>query len=750
MWRSRVSIVLAMLVLGVIQTGWHTAAHAQARIIPAKISPDVRTALLVGQPQEVIIEFDDSAIQTNASAMRRKAGQQHETAPVMNFKRTEYQKLKAATVASVSANSVDTLIEYSHLPMTFMRVKSVAALDALLADPRVRQVHKNGLKYPVLDSVSSNFVNQPAAAARGFTGAGGSVAIIDTGANYTLSDFGSCTAPGVPSACKVSYYHNYAGGSSLDANGHGSNVAGIVAGVAPDTKIRALNVFGSNSGASDALIIQAINDTIAAKATVNILAINLSLGDSVNHGSGFGADCTSSSFYTPIFNALQANIQVVVASGNNGFSSGVSSPACTPGALAVGAVYDMSFGSVQYSICTDTAPNANQITCFTNLPPLTGSNTFNNSYKFVTAPGVNITAGGVADSGTSQATPFATAAVAIHNAAIVPLSAAQITRGDQIGNFMSVPCGPSIPVARTGYSTLVTRVDVSACLLDANDSFASGTSFGTLASNATANGDNVFATKEAGEPNHAGNAGGHSVWFTFTAAQTAPIEIDTHLSGFPTVLAVYTGSSVGALTQVAANVTDGSAGSSSGLTFPAVAGTSYQVAVDGYNGARGNWDLNINILASNLSVTLVANAVPNNPEAIQYVATVTNPGPSTATNVKINVQLPAWVTLDPNNTGGCSTGSGNVVTCALGTINAPAGTASVSFNGIGSTTGIYTATASVSSDYVDPGGTSSASASGSITGVAANIPTIPEWGMILLGCLLMGLTLLRRQATPSH
>src|SRR5262249_22109030 len=56
----------------------------------------------------------------------------------------------------------------------------------------------------------------------------------------------------------------------------------------------------------------------------------------------------------------------------------------------------------------------------------------------------------------------------------------------------------------------------------------------TLASNAA-------ATKESGEPNHAGSAGGKSVWWTWTAPNTGAVTVDTLGSSFDTVLAIYTG-----------------------------------------------------------------------------------------------------------------------------------------------------------------------------------------------------------------
>src|SRR5437667_5519539 len=89
----------------------------------------------------------------------------------------------------------------------------------------------------------------------------------------------------------------------------------------------------------------------------------------------------------------------------------------------------------------------------------------------------------------------------------------------------------------------------------ANDNFANAwTISGVLVST---NGTTAGATKEAGEPNHAGNAGSHSVWFNWTAPATAPVQLDTIGSsgGFfnDTLLAVYTGDAVNALTPIAAN-----------------------------------------------------------------------------------------------------------------------------------------------------------------------------------------------------
>lgn len=97
-------------------------------------------------------------------------------------------------------------------------------------------------------------------------------------------------------------------------------------------------------------------------------------------------------------------------------------------------------------------------------------------------------------------------------------------------------------------------------------------------------GTNVAANKEGGEPNHAGNAGGRSVWWRWTAPAVGSAAVTTTGSLFDTLLAVYTGGSVSSLTQVAANNDAGNGVRTSAVTFSTTAGTAYHIAVDGVNG----------------------------------------------------------------------------------------------------------------------------------------------------------------------
>jgi hypothetical protein len=95
----------------------------------------------------------------------------------------------------------------------------------------------------------------------------------------------------------------------------------------------------------------------------------------------------------------------------------------------------------------------------------------------------------------------------------------------------------------------------------------------------------VPATQESGEPDHAGSGLTTSIWYKFTAPATGNYRASTAGSVAPaddTVLAVYTGSAVNALTLVGQN--DDVSGSvfTSAVTFAATSGVTYYIAVDSY------------------------------------------------------------------------------------------------------------------------------------------------------------------------
>jgi hypothetical protein len=97
-------------------------------------------------------------------------------------------------------------------------------------------------------------------------------------------------------------------------------------------------------------------------------------------------------------------------------------------------------------------------------------------------------------------------------------------------------------------------------------------------------GDNFDATVEPGEPNHLGHSDGASIWYRWTAPASVDVIVDTCFSEPDTLLAIYTGDSVGNLTEVASNDNEPGCRGGSRATFSAVEGTTYRIAIDGRSG----------------------------------------------------------------------------------------------------------------------------------------------------------------------
>src|SRR6266478_6471040 len=165
--------------------------------------------------------------------------------------------------------------------------------------------------------------------------------------------------------------------------------------------------------------------------------------------------------------------------------------------------------------------------------------------------------------------------------------------------------------------TLALLVKPSAHAQPANNNFSSAWIITGTA--VTTNGSNVNATKETGEPNHAGNFGGRSVWFRWTAPVSGLTQIDTSGSSFNTLLAVYTGSAVNALATIASNNDSPQGGTTSLVQFQAVQGTTYQIAVDANRNfgtpTGGNYILHLLVLPviiapTNGAIALHGNDIP--------------------------------------------------------------------------------------------------------------------------------------------
>ena len=438
MFRSGKSrpFLLATLVLLI------AAVVSGAPALAAPLSPASHARLASGQSTWVIVEFDGKAFDQSAQTERVRRGLVHDDSAILAIRSKGYAGAKSAVESAVAGADAVRVLDYSHFPLAVWRLSSLLALQRLQAHPAVLAVHENTLLRPV--SVSDlPFINQPQTAAEGARGAGTTIAVIDggLGSNYlNYSDFGTCTAVNTPpSTCRVVYNQDfYPGASTVTA--HGTNVSAIALGVAPAAKVAMFDVFNGSS-ATSADLLTAMNSAISSQATYNIVVISMSLGDSSSNST----QCTGSVFKTAVANASNAGIITVAAAGNSGSKSGLSDPACAPGVVSVGAVYDGGYGTVTWVApahsggqCTDSSA-ADKVTCFSQSA----------SYLTILAPGtfVNAPDSSFQESGTSQATPHVSGSVAVLRARYPkePLSATiqrlQITgiRDTDSGNNLTLP-----------------------------------------------------------------------------------------------------------------------------------------------------------------------------------------------------------------------------------------------------------------------------------------------------------------------
>ena len=369
-------------------------SHALAR---------VAQKLDAGASQDVIVVFEDSAIRRDAELLRTGQRLPLSGDMVADYAAGRYAAKKQQVMGAFAAGEVQIVRDYSHLPLAFLRIHSRAALDRLLADPGVVSAHEDW-REPRALAESLPLIGQPQVAAQGALGAGTTVAVLDTGVDYTRAAFGSCTSPGVPASCRVVYAHDFApDDGKLDTIYHGTNVAGIVLGVAPGTRIAALDVFGADGLSSVSDQLSAMNWVVANRATYNIVAINMSLG--------------AGKYYTPqpgdprkpaVDAARSAGVLTVAAAGNSAYADALGVPAAIPGVISVGAVYDSDSGPYSWRACSGTEVSATDVvTCFSNSA----------SFLTMLAPGAEILAADESESGTSQASPHVAGAVAVLRAA---------------------------------------------------------------------------------------------------------------------------------------------------------------------------------------------------------------------------------------------------------------------------------------------------------------------------------------------
>jgi len=230
-------------------------------------------------------------------------------------------------------------------------------LASLAADPEVTYISPDrplsaastGSPTAILD-YHTDAVNAPAAWAQGLDGTGVGVAIIDSG----IADLADIHGKKKSGNSNVVYSQDFTGapaGKTVDQYGHGTHVAGIIAGtgannfytfqgIAGNANLINLRVLDQNGAGTDSEVIAAIQTAIQLQSTYNIRVISLSVGRPVYESYTQDPLCQA------VEQAWQAGIVVVVAAGNygrdnlagtNGYGT-ITAPGNDPYAITVGAV----------------------------------------------------------------------------------------------------------------------------------------------------------------------------------------------------------------------------------------------------------------------------------------------------------------------------------------------------------------------------------------------------------------------------
>jgi len=251
----------------------------------------------------------------------------------------------------------------------------IEGLDLLARHPDVTSIGLDLEGGPALD-LSVPFIRADRVhTLYGITGAGTTVAVLDTGVDSDHPDLVDSLRPG---AMHFLLQGGDYGPGAEDFSGHGTNVTGIITsngtiapvGVAPDANVLAIQVINPANGVgflSDWAA--AIDHVVSVRAShPHLVAINMSLQSSALFT---GCPCDNQNpvnqlLATAIQAAATNDIVTVVSAGTASSCSSMSSPACVTGAFAVAGVRitgapDKLLANSNVSPCLDVAAPGAQI-----------------------------------------------------------------------------------------------------------------------------------------------------------------------------------------------------------------------------------------------------------------------------------------------------------------------------------------------------------------------------------------------------
>lgn len=372
--------------------------------------------------------------------------------------------------AKVRADVVDSLANATHIEKwgesgAFEAEIEASEIEALRKDPRVRAISiDTGGEGAMLESLP--LVGMDLVRAQGLDGNGTTVAILDTGIDTDHRDFTDrivaqqcyCDNGDGTGCCPGGVKELRGAGAAEDDHGHGTHVAGIVAGagkvapmgIAPKANIIAVKVMDSaNSFWSFTQIYRGLEFILAEHPEVDV--INMSLGSYALFSS---ADCGEAAItlgMEPMITKLrERGVLITASSGNQASILGTSSPACMGPVLGIGATFDANLSYVN-GVCS--APNAqrDEVACFTNST---------DSIDLV-APGALITSaakngGFTTMAGTSMAAPHVAGAIALMR----QQSKGKIS-ADQIESILKTT---GKPVTDTRNGLVFRRLDIAAAI----------------------------------------------------------------------------------------------------------------------------------------------------------------------------------------------------------------------------------------------------------------------------------------------